>query len=563
MCGKRAREMNPDTTPHGPERKPWRDSLSDLAVAPDGQPLITPPSADPLQLSSYPAVHGVSQELYQLPSSGLTPEQVVSALRETRELIGHVTTNMLGFQVNEKFSLPFLSHLCHIHLDNEGSPFNQSKSGTSCDTKWLERNVLDYFASLWHAKWPHDPADPDTYWGYILPIGVTEANMFSLCTARDYLTGNFCVTTHPNRGDPRPTETFMQGEFVGVEKSENIHKPVAFFSTDSHYSVMKAIQVCDIPCFHEVGTKLYPNENPLGGAWPMSVPCEHGDAGPGNIDIEKLAKLVDFFSGKGHPVIVVFNYGSTFKGAYDDIKAAEEAILPVLKKNGMYEHRVAHPVTKEVVTRKGYWFHVDAALAGLYMSFVEMGHVQELIRDEPGPVFDFRLESVCSIAMSVSKHMGGPWPCGIYLSKTGLQLALSSGLEPTFSCSRNGHNAAVLWSNISSDNFECQTRKIARILSVADYAEQKLRDLEKELGQDLWVSRTRLSLAIYFKRPNPEIFRYFSLSSKILYLKGEVRVYCHIYVMNHVTRELIDRFVDALRVPGAFPTQDTKQSTRK
>ena len=102
-----------------------------------------------MQLSSYPAVHGVSQELYQLPSSGLTPEQVVSALRE---LIGHVTTNMLGFQVNEKFSLPFLSHLCHMHLDNEGSPFNQSKSGTSCDTKWLERNVLDYFASLWHYR---------------------------------------------------------------------------------------------------------------------------------------------------------------------------------------------------------------------------------------------------------------------------------------------------------------------------------------------------------------------------------------------------------------------------
>ena len=47
--------------------------------------------------------------------------------------------------------------------------------------------------------------------------------------------------------------------------------------------------------------------------------------------------LVDFFSAKGHPILVIFNYGTTFKGAYDDVQSAGEALIPILKKNGMYE----------------------------------------------------------------------------------------------------------------------------------------------------------------------------------------------------------------------------------
>jgi len=48
------------------------------------------------------------------------------------------------------------------------------------------------------------------------------------------------------------------------------------------------------------------------------------DAGPGSVDIEALEKLVDFFSSKGYPILVIFIYGTTFKVAYDDVKAAGE-----------------------------------------------------------------------------------------------------------------------------------------------------------------------------------------------------------------------------------------------
>ena len=244
-------------------------------------------------------------------------------------LVRQVAEHMLRFQANEKFNYPILSELCDVHLDNKGDSFSQLR-----DTKWLERNILDYYASLWHAKWPHNPSDPDSYWGYIVPMGVTEVNIFIfyfVCSAQDYLSGLFSSSTLPTNGDPRPVHSFVQGRYE--DDNPNAYKPVGFYSADSHYGVAKSFQVCDVPTFHEIGTHLYADD----------VPCENGDAGPGNIDVMALTKLVDFFSGKGHPIIIVINYGSTFKGACDDIKSVKEALLPVLKKNGMYKRSICHP----------------------------------------------------------------------------------------------------------------------------------------------------------------------------------------------------------------------------
>ena len=562
--------LESSSSSYGPERRPWRETVSEVAVTEAGELLVSPPSTDPLQLESYPEVPGITSTLYQLPSSGLAPEQRQRALEETSAMLHKVAAGLLGFQANQKFSYPVLSELCNVHLDNEGDPFRQQKSATVGNTKWLERNVLDYNASLWHAKWPHDPSDPDSYWGYIAPMGSTEGNMFALRSARDYLSGMFLVSSVNTDGDPRPMQSFVQGQC----KSDNMNalKPVGFYSADFHYGVVKGFQVCNVPTFHDIGTQFYPHENPLGGAWQRDVPCENGDAGPGSIDVEALAKLVDFFSGKGHPIILVFNYGSTFKGAYDDIKSVEETLLPILKKNGMYEREISHPKNPNLsATRQGFWFHIDGALSCSYMPFIEMGHKQGIIKDAPGPMFDFRLESVSSIVTSTAKWFGSPWPGGIYLTRTGLQLLLATNTaqhqhplsEPTLTCSRNAHVSLMLWSHNSSNSFADEIQKVARVLQVADYAEARLRTLQNELREDLWVSRTRLSLAIYFKRPNKDIFSKYSLSGKTLFFNGELRDYCHIYVMPHVEREDIDRFVEELRQPGAFLHQDPRERARK
>ena len=559
--------LDRDCIRYGPDRRPWRESLSEMAVTKDGELLVSPPTCDPLQLDSYPEVPGITSAWYQIPSSGQSPEERQRALQETSTSVHGVASRMLGFQGSEKFDYPILKEYSNVHLDNEGDPFNQPWPSTVGDTKWLERNVLDYFASLWHAKWPHDPSDPESYWGYIASIGSTEGNMFALLSARDYLSGMFVVPTgRENEGHSVPS--YIQGRCA--DDNPNVLKPVGFFSADSHYGVAKSFQVCDVSTFHDLGTQLYPGESPLGDEWPHDVPCENGDAGPGSIDVSALAKLVDFFSGKGHPIIVMFNYGSTFKGACDDIKATEEVLLPILKKNGMYERKIYSPEDPtNPVTRKGFWFHVDGALSCAYMPFIEMGHKQGLIPDVPGPLFDFRLESMSSIVVSTAKWFGAPWPSGIYLTRTGLQVSLQSAgnrhclAEPTFSCSRNAHVSIVMWTHISSLSFEDQIKKVSKSLRVADYAENQLRALQEEIHSDLWVSRTRLSLAVYFKRPNKEIFRKHSLSAKSLYFNGELREYCHIYIMDHVEREHIDEFIKELRQPGAFPTQNPTEAARK
>ena len=112
-----------------------------------------------------------------------------------------------------------------------------------------------------------------------------------------------------------------------------------FVQLRMHFSIMKAMEAMVVSTFYETGTQRYPGECPLGGKWPLAVPCVGGDAGPGSIDIEALKALVDFFSAKGHPILVIFNYGTTFKGAYDDVQAAGEALIPILNVAGEVTRR--------------------------------------------------------------------------------------------------------------------------------------------------------------------------------------------------------------------------------
>ena len=78
-----------------------------------------------------------------------------------------------------------------------------------------------------------------------------------------------------------------------------------------------------IPSFAEVGNDKYPDSNPLspGTLWPDGIPTNAS----GNqlvlrtIDVKVLTAFVDFFSGKGHPVIIILAYGTMFEGTYDDV----------------------------------------------------------------------------------------------------------------------------------------------------------------------------------------------------------------------------------------------------
>jgi histidine decarboxylase len=350
----------------------------------------------------------------------------------------------------------------------------------------------------------------------------------------------------------------------------NAYTPVAFFSEDTPYSIIKAMRVLAIQTFYELGEARYPGECPIptaDGRWPQEVPSTGGNDGPGTIDVDALAKLVEFFAARGYPILVSFNYGTTFKGAYDDVEAAGRALMPILERHGLLERTVyydpAHPDRFDV--RTGFWMHVDGALGAAFMPFIEMANAAGLT-DRRGPNFDFRLPWVHSISMSGHKWIGAPWPCGIYMTRTKMQLRPPDDPEyigspdTTFAGSRNGFSSMVLWDYLATHSYEAQIAKALRTEELAGYAEERLKALQDELGLELWVARSPLSLTIRFRKAVDELGFKYSLSGETLQVatsEGDrIRKFNHVFMMEHVTRERIDSFIEDLRREGFDPTAD-------
>ena len=539
---------------YGPERRPWRETVSKMAVTEDGELLVSPPSTDPLQLDSYPEVPGITSALYQVPSSGHTPEQHQRALKEALAHLRKGSHLFLASPGDLDFSCDLVKELVSkVNLLGGGDPFVDGPC--ALNLKWMERNVLDYLASIWHAKWPHNPSDPDSYWGYIMTLDTTEGAYYCLRNARDYLSGKFIdqalnVSTNESDMDPREIDVYSQGRYECA--TPNAYTPVAFFSSEVHCSFVKAAHTVNIPTFHSIGVQLYPNECPLGTDWPQYIPCEGGDRGPGAVDIQALGKLVDFFSGKGHPVTVVFNYGSCFKGACDDVKRAGEMLIPILKKNGMYE-RTLNVKHNSCVIRKGFWFHVDGVLAALYMPFFEMAHRKGLIAEQPGPVFDFRLNFVTSLAANCHTWLGSPWHCSVYMTRSSHQLRKTISFYGFFDTALTGAryvlSTVLLWTHLGSVNCAEQVKRAIEHLSAAQYAEQKLKELELVLGMDLWIVRSPHSFVICFRKPNNDIVQKYHLGIQKLFIGGEFRDYVQLC---QVDKKNIEVLLDDLRHSNSF-----------
>ncbi|MBD2255235.1 histidine decarboxylase [Nostoc parmelioides FACHB-3921] len=548
----------------------WQETVFDSDAA-----IVSPPTKD--SCSTYPTVPGISYRNFALSSTGLTPEQQSIALSQLQNYQFVQKNHFLGYQVSQSFNYEEdLKQYLNYHINNVGDPF-QSGNFT-VNSKFMERAVLDYYASLWNARWPHDPNDTESYWGYVLTMGCTEGNLYGLWNGRDYLAGKFLLNDPTVEEEARITSLSGQPRSVPprliyqqapvLEENPNAHTPVAFYSEDTHYSIIKAMRVMAMQNFYEIGTEKYPQENPLapGQPWPKEVPSQGGNDGPGSIDIKALCKLVEFFAAKGYPIFVCFNYGTTFKGAYDDVEAAGKALLPIFKKYGLDDRKVYYdpedPTKYDI--RNGYWFHVDGALGAAYMPFIEMAYNMGKI-SQRGPNFDFRLPFVHSITMSGHKWIGAPLPCGIYMTKTKYQLRPPDDPEyigsqdTTFAGSRNGFSAMLFWDYLAKNSYAVQVDKVLYTENIATYAYLQLKALEEKLGEDLWVAHTPLSLSIRFKRANDDIVFKYSLSGETLYVKGQKREYSHIFLMTHVTTALIDELIQDLSQPGAFSTQEEEQ----
>jgi histidine decarboxylase len=578
---------------YGPEQKPWGEQVPDGAT-------IKPPSEDPIKV--YPRlppsdVKGdfplIDYKLFEIPPTGLTTDQHAAGLAALKDYVTTQQARFTGYQTNEALDYSDrLAWLLDIHTNNVGDPFQTGIF--TLNTKFVERAVLDYFAALWNVDWPHhdDSATQryrDRYWGYVLSMGSTEANIYGMFNARDYLKGKSLIEDSAAEG---PEPEYIYAHPLDDETNPNAYRPIVFYSEDTHYSVVKAMRILEMTTFFEVGSTKYPGLCPItaNGEWPLQVPSHDrntlpsGEDNPisGTIKVDDLEKLVRFFADKGHPIAIVLNIGSTWKGAYDDVPAVNDMLVRLGKEYPwLWERRVKYGPDLED-TRRGFWVHVDGALGGSYLPFLEIAHKRGLIeKGKPygAPIFDFRNDAVMSVCSSLHKWFGAPWPGAVYLTRTGYQLSPPStpsyigAADTTLGGSRNAFSAVLYWDYLARNGYEQSVAEVVRAEKIGTYFEEQLRQLESELKQkfgpdvDLWISRSRLSLAVRFRLVSPTIKYKFTVDAeRIPYPLSDTtqqyRSFSHIYLMQSLTHELADELIAELREASkddwhnAFPEKD-------
>ncbi len=222
----------------------------------------------------------------------------------------------------------------------------------------------------------------------------------------------------------------------------------------------------------------------------------------GEIDYEDLRETIRIH--RDAPVIFMANIGSTMKGAVDDVSRVR-GILDDLAVTNAY-------------------IHADAALSGMILPFV----------DDPQPYgFDAGFDSV---SISGHKLIGCPLPCGVVLTKRDYVARIARSIEyvgvldTTLPGSRSGLTPLMLWYAFERLGMDGFRELVREMLAVAGYAVERF----GEFGIPAW--RHKNSVTVVFPRPPAEVMRKWQIAPL-----GDI---AHIITMPHVTREMVNEFVD-------------------
>ena len=583
---------------YGPKEEPWSAQVPKIAKSanlekyPTGY-IIEPPSENPSIIynnrsKSYPYQQINLKEKYtQIPPCGQGDDRKES-LKQMGDYYAYQRQQFMGYQCIEQLNIskdvsPFLN----MSLNNIGDPFQDGYY--TVNAKQAERGVLDFYASIWHAQWPSLPKPQrnahvndegyleseaylkyrKSYWGYVLSMGSTEGNLYAVMAARDYLSGYSLVIDEVEK-----EEILCQPNCKG-EANPNKYTPVAFYSEAAHYSLAKAVHAMQLKTFYQIAMeKIQEGESgwecPLGGEWPQSVPNKED----GSVNISDLVKLVRFFAKKGYPPFICFNYGTTFKGAYDNIPEACRQLRPIFEEYGLDEREVEYydlNNIQKIDKRRGYWIHVDGALGASLMPFVEMAVENgKLNKNDLAPCFDFRNNEVMSIVTSGHKWPSASAPTGVYMTKNEYLITpvatpdYLGSADTTFAGSRNGLSAMILWNLISKLGIEGMVNHAERTMQLCAYAQRKFELLQKKLNEsgdgdfDIWFQRApHGGTSLIFRKPIDQIMYKYSLpieETKVNLGKTGCfkRTYVHLFIFWDRTEAMIDSLVDALSSRDAF-----------
>lgn len=285
------------------------------------------------------------------------------------------------------------------------------------------------------------------------------------------------------------TDGNNHGIYFGVNymKRKTGRMPVVYVSDEAHYSNYR---LCDL---QHLEVRLVKSDS------------------MGRMVPDSLEKVLD----PTRPCLIVYAMGSTFKGAIDDQKALDDVLA---RHEGMAVYR-----------------HVDAALFGGYLPFTEY---KDLV--------DRRKTGFDSISVSGHKFFGIDSPCGLFITtrdvydnQSTYDISYLNANMRMINCSRSGIEPLKFWWLMKTVGDEGWTEQAARIFENTRYLKSEL----KRIGWPYW--NNEYSNTVIFRRPSAKVVRKYNLAC------GEDAAFggklSHVVVMQHVTKDSIDRLIADLR----------------
>lgn len=285
------------------------------------------------------------------------------------------------------------------------------------------------------------------------------------------------------------TDGNNHGIYFGVNylKRKTGKMPVVYVSDEAHYSNYR---LCDL---QHLEVRLVKSDS------------------MGRMVPDSLEKVLD----PTRPCLIVYAMGSTFKGAIDDQKALDDVLA---RHEGMAIYR-----------------HVDAALFGGYLPFTEY---KDLV--------DRRKTGFDSISVSGHKFFGIDSPCGLFITtrdvydnQSTYDISYLNANMRMINCSRSGIEPLKFWWLMKTVGDEGWTEQAARIFENTRYLKSEL----KRIGWPYW--NNEYSNTVIFRRPSAKVVRKYNLAC------GEDAAFggklSHVVVMQHVTKDSIDRLIADLR----------------
>lgn len=285
------------------------------------------------------------------------------------------------------------------------------------------------------------------------------------------------------------TDGNNHGIYFGVNylKRKTGKMPVVYVSDEAHYSNYR---LCDL---QHLEVRLVKSDS------------------MGRMVPDSLEKVLD----PTRPCLIVYAMGSTFKGAIDDQKALDDVLA---RHEGMAVYR-----------------HVDAALFGGYLPFTEY---KDLV--------DRRKTGFDSISVSGHKFFGIDSPCGLFITtrdvydnQSTYDISYLNANMRMINCSRSGIEPLKFWWLMKKAGDEGWTEQAARIFENTRYLKSEL----KRIGWPYW--NNEYSNTVIFRRPSAKVVRKYNLAC------GEDAAFggklSHVVVMQHVTKDSIDRLIADLR----------------